>query len=81
MVMDPNALVIHDLRNGISSIRNSSHAMEEFCTLIAQLYSIDCVSTPPVEILVSQPNLKLFLDNSLQVCFWIKKASYILQSI
>ena len=64
MVVDPNALVIHDLRNGISSIRNSSHAMEEFCTLIAQLYSIDCVTIPPVEILVSQPNLKLFLDNN-----------------
>ena len=71
MIMDPNTLVIQYLRDGISTIENSRHTMEKFCALIPKFDSIDCISLPPIEILVVQKSLELILDQSSQIGLWV----------
>jgi len=44
MILNPYSMLIHDLGDGISSIRNGCHAMEELGALIPQLDSINYVS-------------------------------------
>ena len=69
--MDPNTLVIQYLRDGISPIGNSRHTMEKFCALVPKFDSIDCISLPPIEILVVQKSLELILDQSSQIGLWV----------
>ena len=64
MIMDQNTLVIQYLRDG-------RHTMEKICALIPKFGSIDCISLPPIEILVVQKSLELILDQSSQIGLWV----------
>jgi hypothetical protein len=81
MVLDPKTLLIEELGNGVSPMRDSCHRMEKFGAFIPELNSIHCISLSPVDILIMQQSSKLIFYHDPKVEFWIIENPSIFQSI
>ena len=72
MILNLDALIVHDLGDRVSSVGVGCHAMKELSTFITKLDLVDCISLPPVEIFIVQEFLQLSLDSYSQVCFRVE---------
>ena len=81
MVVDPKTLLIEELGNGVSPMRDCCHRVEKFGAFIPKLNSIHCISVSPVDILIMQQSSKLIFYHDPKIEFWIIEKPSIFQSI
>jgi hypothetical protein len=81
MILNPDTMLIPNLRDGVSSIRNGCHAMKKLSAFIAQFYPVYCESLSPVQILIVQPGVELFFNCISEVGLLVKKATPVFQGI
>jgi hypothetical protein len=62
MVLNPNTLIVKDLRDGIPSKGDCRHAVKKFGALVTEFDSVHRVPLPPVQLFVMQESFKLSLD-------------------
>jgi hypothetical protein len=74
-------MLIHNLRDGVSSIRNGCHAMKKLSAFISQFYPVDCESLSPVQIFIVQPSVELFFNCISEVGLWVKETTLVFQGI
>ena len=81
MILNPGALLIHQLWNRVPSERDGRHTVEKFRAFISKFNSINSVSLLLILILVVEESGELCLYQISEIRLWIKQTWPILQGI